>query len=166
MYKRQPDRWCNNKVVVSPAYIERESVIGSYDGRHGERELCVNWEMELFRVNRNYKELVERLGVEMVYNYSEILPDVEAEVVAEVDDNVDELLTYLIMTDNTKGDRTIPDRDKLYDMVIWNDHINYKDMVEEYDNINNYYIDNNNIMYSIINDLYRLKIKWLFDDGG
>ena len=27
-----PDRWCENKVVVSPAYIERENVIWGYDG--------------------------------------------------------------------------------------------------------------------------------------
>ena len=144
-------------------------MIGSYDGRHGERERYGDRKIELFKVDRNYKELVERLGAERSDNYSKYLPWVEADIAAVGDDVMDdneELLHYLIMTDNTKGNMTVSDRDKLYDMVIWNDHINYKDMVEEYDNINNYYIDNNNIMYLIINDLYRPKIRWLFDDGG
>ena len=58
-------------------------------------------------MNRKYEEFVERLGVEMVYDYIEILPCIETKVVGDEvikDDNI----TYLIMTNYTKGDRTIP----------------------------------------------------------
>ena len=44
-----PDRWCENKVVVPYANIERENVNWGYDGSYCERELCDNWEMELYR---------------------------------------------------------------------------------------------------------------------
>ena len=88
--------------------VSRESVIGSYDGRYFERELCVDEEIELFKVGRNYKKLAERLGIEIVDNYTEILPCVEADISAVDDDVVnDEFITYLVVTDYTKGDMTI-----------------------------------------------------------
>ena len=80
-----PDRWCSNKGVASPAYIKRESVTWCYGGRDLERELCVNWEIKLYKVNRNYREFVERLGIERVDNYSEYVPCIEADIEA-VDD--------------------------------------------------------------------------------
>ena len=78
----------------------------------------VGGEIELFKVGRNYKELVERLGIERVENYIEILPCVEANIAAVDDDVVnDEFITYLVVTDYTKGDMTILDRDQLYDII-------------------------------------------------
>ena len=72
--------------------------IWGYDGRYCERELCDNWEMELYRVNRNYEEFVERLGGDMIYNkYSKYLPCNKTEVVRDDVDNNDNI-TYLNMT--------------------------------------------------------------------
>ena len=78
-------RWCSNKVVLPSAWDGRKRVKWHYDGRYFERELCVDGEIELFKVGRNYKELVERLGIERVENDVEILPCVEADIAA-VDD--------------------------------------------------------------------------------
>ena len=138
-------------------------MIGSYGGRHGERERYGDRKIELFEVGRNYTELRERVNRERVDNDSGYLPYVETDVATVVND---EFITYLVVTDYTKGDRTILDRDQLHDKIIWNNHINSNDIGEEYDNINNYYIDSNHIMYSIKNDLYRPKVRLLFDDGG
>ena len=88
----------------------------------------------------------------MVYDYIEILPCMDIE---EVDDVIkDDNMTYRSVTDNTKGDRTIPDHDELYEIV------------ENYKKLNSMYIYDTNIRDSIINDLYRYKIRLLFDDGG
>ena len=124
----------------------------------------------------------------MVDNYSEYVPCIKAEIAAIVDDDnndnkylpcevkgvvVDyydddsnDFITYLIRTDNTKGDRTISDREKLYDKLIQNKPINSNDIVERYKNLNKYYIDKNNIIYLITNNVCRPKIRLLFDDGG
>ena len=141
-------RWCSNKVVVPSAWVSRESVIGSYGGRYFERELCVDGEIELFKVDRNYKEFVERLGIERVENYIEILPCVEADIAAVDDDVVnDEFITYLVVTDYTKGDMTILYDDKLYDKIIWNNPVS---IVEKYEKLNNHYVDDNNIRYRCV----------------
>ena len=58
---------------------------------------------------------------------------------------------------------TILGGDKLFDVIIWNNPV---DIVEEYENINSHYIDRDNIMYLIKNDLCRRKTRLLFDDGG
>ena len=67
-----PDRWCNNKVVVSPAYLERESVTWCYGEKYIKREsverYCERYGenkriIEIFKVNRKYRELVERLSL-------------------------------------------------------------------------------------------------------
>ena len=126
----------------------------------------VDGEIKLFKVGRNYKELVGRLGIERVENI-EILPCVKADIAAVDDDVVnDEFITYLVVTDYTKGDMTILDRDQLYDKMIWNNPINYNDIVENYEKLNNHYVDNNNIRYLIKNDVCRPKIRLLLDDGG
>ena len=68
--------------------------------------------------------MVKRLGIETVDNYIEILPCVEADIAA-VDDDVgnDEFTTYPVVTDYTKGNMTILDRDQLYDIIICTIHI-------------------------------------------
>ena len=50
--------------------------------------------------------------------------------------------------------------------IIWNNHINSNGIVEENDEIENNYIDNHEIVYSIVNDWYNHKIRLLFDDMG
>ena len=81
-------------------------MIWGYEGRYCERELCDNWEMELYRVNGNYEEFVERLGGERSENNSKYLPCIETEVVRDDVGNNDNI-TYRIMTNYTEGDRTI-----------------------------------------------------------
>ena len=44
-----PDRWCSNYELVSPAYIERESMIWCYGERYLERELCVDSKVEILK---------------------------------------------------------------------------------------------------------------------
>ena len=70
------------------------------------------------------------------------------------------------MTNYTKGDRTMLYDDTVYDIMIWSNPIHYNSFVEEYEKRNKYYIDDTNIIYSMINDLYRYKIRLLFDDRG
>ena len=147
------DRWCENKVVVSPAYIERENVIWGYDRRYCVRELCDNWEMELYRVNRYYEEFIERLGGERSENNNKYLPCNETEVVGDDVDNNDNI-TYLIMTDYTGGDRTMTNHDRLNEFEDNDEHLN---CICIYDV---------GIRYLIINNVYSFKIRLLFDDGG
>ena len=44
--------------------------------------------------------------------------------------------------------------------------VNYNDIVEKYEHLNSHYIDRDNIMYLIKNDLCRRKTRLLFDVGG
>ena len=46
-----PHRWCSNCELVTPAYFERESYCDESEGKR---------EIEIFKVNRNYREFVER----------------------------------------------------------------------------------------------------------
>ena len=107
--------------------------------------------IEIFKINRKYREFVDRLGVEMVDDYSEYKPCSEIEITIIIDDEntgikhlswvvmgvaVDnyaddrnDLITYMIMTDNTEVDRTIPDDDMVHDKydVIENSLTRVKD---------------------------------------
>ena len=47
--------------------------------------------------------------------------------------------------------------DMLHDEIIWDKPINSNDIVERYKNLNKYYIDNNNIIYLIKNNVCRPK---------
>ena len=73
---------------------------------------------------------MENLGVEMVDNYSKYLPWVEADIAVVGDNGNNDFITYLVVTNNTKGDRTITNRDKLYDKLIRNNPINYDGFVK------------------------------------
>ena len=57
-------RWCSDKVVVSPANIERECVAGYDSEKCFERER--KRETEIFKMSRNYEEFMENLVVEMM----------------------------------------------------------------------------------------------------
>ena len=47
------------------------------------------------------------------------------------------------MTDHTKGDWTILNNNKLYDLITWNNPVA---IVEEYKSLDNLYINKNDIM--------------------
>ena len=159
MYKRQ-EKCCWESYYER--YFKRERCFESE--RYCERKR----EVEIFKISRDYEEFMGRLGVEMIYNkYNKYLPWVEADIAAVGDDvDKDDFVTYLIVTDYTKGDMTILDRDKLYEIVIWNKHINLNSIVEIYEELDKYYIDSNNIRHSILNHIYSCKVRLLFDDGG
>ena len=150
VYKRQPHRWCSNYELVTPAYLERESIAWCYGEKYIERERERERVIKIFKVNRKYREFVERLGVEMVDDYSKYKPYSDIEIVITVDgdnneynylpwvvtgvavDNYNDYMTYMIITDNTEVDRTIPDRDMVYDKKLQNKPINSgNEIVEE-----------------------------------
>ena len=109
---------------LTPAYLERESVTWCYGDKYIERE--IKRVIEIFKINRKYREFVESLGVEMVDDYSEYKPCSKIEIAIIVDDenngikhlpwvvmgvavdNYDDYMTNMIMTYDTEVDRTIP----------------------------------------------------------
>ena len=70
------------------------------------------------------------------------------------------------MTNYTKGDWTIPNVDKFYDIVMWSNPAEYYYGIMDKINLNSYYITKDDIMYLIKNELCIRKIRLLFDDGG
>ena len=58
---------------MSSGWDGRESVIWCYGERYLKRELCVDGEIQVFKSDRGYKELIERLGWEKI-NYMKYLP--------------------------------------------------------------------------------------------
>ena len=72
-----------------------------------------------------------------------------------------------MMTKNTKGDWTINDGDRFYDLIICNNPINYYYgiMVKD-ENMNSHYVIKDNIMNLIKNELCMNNVRLIFDDGG
>ena len=91
-------KFCDD--LVPFAWDSGKSVRWPYGERYFEREWYLDGEIELFKVGRNYKELVERLDVERAGNYIEYLLGVESDISTVVYDNV----TYLSLTEDTKGE--------------------------------------------------------------
>ena len=125
--------------LVPSVWSERENVIWCYGEGDLERELCIEREIELYKLKRNYDELRKRLeGVKI--NHIKYLP-VEREIENYFDDifvNDNDLpdvigeeykndeTTYLTLTNNTDGDWTIITYvDKFYERLIGNNPINY-----------------------------------------
>ena len=74
-----PHKWYNNFELVTPAYLQRESVTWCYGEKYVKREsierYCESKKVtDIFTVNRKYRELVERLGVDTVEEDNEYLP--------------------------------------------------------------------------------------------
>ena len=90
------------------------------------------------------------------------------ETVVEAGESHDELITYLMVSKNNKGDLTKnTDVDRFYDRIIWsNPGSYYSGVVEQFEKSNGCYTNSDNIMYLIKNALYSCKIRLLFDDGG
>ena len=115
-------------------------------------------EREIFKINRGYEELVERLDIERI-DYSKCLPcDVTSAVnddytdnnkhlpgdkmgvLVTDDDNNGENITYLVMTNNTKVHMTIPNVDKFYEIIMWNNPVNYYYGIVNKTDLDGYYI--------------------------
>ena len=103
---------------MSPANVERERCFESE--RYCERKR----EIEIFKMSRTYEEFMERLGVEMIYNnkYSKYLPSNKTEVVGDKGNN--DFINYLIMTNNTGGDRTMTNHDRLNEFAEDDENLN------------------------------------------
>ena len=84
--------------------------------------------------------------------------------VIDIVDKYDDL-TYLILTENTKGELTITNVDRNCKLIVCNNVFNYySDTLDEI-NGDGYYKNNNN-MSLIVNELCKCKTRLLFDDGG
>ena len=91
--------------------------------------------IEVFEVSRSYKELRDRMNNERVDDYIEFLPGDVVSAARGVN-NVDDLPIYkmgllviddyytkeiikdLIITDNTKGELTIPNVDRIFKLIV------------------------------------------------
>ena len=129
-------RRCFYEVVVPYAWKERENVAWCYGERcfESERYCERKREIEIFKISRKYEEFREKLGE----NYNEN----------------NDFITYPVVTNNTEGDRTITNHDRLYEFA------------ENDENLNGICIYDVNIRDSIISNVYRYKIRLFFDDGG
>ena len=125
-------RKCLNELVPS-AWNERE---WHYGERDLDGEVCVDREIELYKLKRNYNELRKRLeGVKI---------------------KIDKI-AYLTLTDNTNGDWTkLTNIEQVYEPIkgIMND-IEVRD-----------YYNNNNKFDVNKNDLCYKYVRYIYDDGG
>ena len=141
--------------------------------------MCIEREIELYKLKRNYDELRKRLeGVKInnikylpvareIENYfddvfinNKHLPDVIVEEYKNDETN------YLTLTNNTDGDWTIVTYvDKVYEILIGNNPINYNGImngIKLMDCYNNY----NNKWCVYNNDACYKYIRYIYDDGG
>ena len=126
-------------------------------------------EVEWFKLNGSYKELLERINSERVNkiknlpccensaamdddnvdNYIEYLPVHRMGILIAADSDSKEMVKCLIETDNnTDDDKTrITDGDRLYDRIImWDNPVDYYVGITEQFKILNSYYNNNNKM--------------------
>ena len=172
-------RKCFN-VAVPSAWSERENVTWRWGERYLEKELCVDGEIQIFKSDRGYKELIERLGWEKI-NYmkclpyemktddyvdstavnEENLPDVVLEIVNEYDDINDRGITK-----NTDGDcRKLTNVDKVYEIINGDNPINYNGITNDID-LMGYNNNNNNKLSVSKDDNHYIKVRLMYDDGG
>ena len=104
-----------------------------------------------------------------VDNYIECLP-VHRRGVLIIDDFKMERLKYTrVIDNNTDGDKAkINDLDRIYDLIImWDNPVNYYvGFMEQFEILENHYINNNNEWSVSKDDKYYIKIRLLHDDGG
>ena len=100
-------------------YKERNSVIEVLNVKKGYRKFVertnnikyLPYEVNSAVVNDNY-----------IDNEDKLLPVVRISTLVAIDDYSDENINYLIVTNDTEGDLTIPDVDMTYDKVIMGDN--------------------------------------------
>ena len=136
-------RMCFNNVVLPFAW--NESVKWGW-----ESDFKREGEIEMFRLNRGYEGLVERINIEINDNYMVNNEDIPCGVIRAAnddyfddienkhlpgdrigvlvaDDDYVEMITYLTVKNHTKGDWTINDVDRFYDIIIWSNPVDYYD---------------------------------------
>ena len=139
--------------------------------------------IEMFRLNRDYKELVGMLDIVRVDDFEFLPCDVVSAAIDDdsvdnikylpgrrisvlvVADNYDGDITYLVLAKNTDGDRNRNiGVDRLYETTMWNNLINYCCGITNKTRIKVYYI--NNKINVIKNELCCNNIRLIYDDGG
>ena len=83
------------------------------------------------------------------------------DVINVVDEYDNEIITYMGITNNTKGELTIPNVDRFYELIVGNDVVKY--YVDTIDD--NGYYNHNNDMYVNKDENCYVKIRLIFDDG-
>ena len=120
--------------------------------------------IEIFQVNRNYRQLLERLGLDVVYENDEYLPDNNKELEITVNENKG--IQYLPVVEYY-GDNYSINRLITYDITEIDGTLLDCDLIRLFDSclIYEYNVSSNKI--SLLNkNLYRPKIRLLFNDGG
>ena len=115
-------------------------------------------------MGRSYTEVRERVSRERINNYSEYLPYVETDVATVVND---ELLTCLVVKENTEGEITIPNVDRNFERMVCDNIciISSNNIMEKSNNDDCYNCNNKNVSV-MVNDWCSRKIRLLYDDGG
>ena len=134
--------------------------------------------IEVFKLSRSYKELIERLELEKIDDVKylpvvvgvddyfddttvddEHLPCIVMDIVDEDDD-----ITYLMLTKNTKRDWTkITNVDGFYELIGGNNVVKYyADIINGNGHYNNHY----NVMRVSKDENCYVKVRLIYDDGG
>ena len=153
-------------MIGTPAYLKRESVFWCYGEKCIERYCESKRVIEIFKVNRNYRQLLERLVLDVVYENDEYLPDNNNEL--EIIINENKGIKYLPVVEYYEDNYGINNRLMIYDTEIngtlldrdWKYLCNNR-FIKEYE----YKVSSNKI-YSLNKKLNRPKIRLLFNDGG
>ena len=83
-----------------------------------------------------------------------------------VDDYDHEIITYLVMTKNTKGDWTKNTNvDKFYEIIMWNDPVSSYGIMDK-TNLMSYYINSNNMVNVNQTEMCYGNVRLNFDNGG
>ena len=136
-------------------------------------ERYVDKKVKLFKVSRGYDELIQRLDIERVIDNKYLPCEIVSTAIDVIDyllydkantaadNNDNETVIDITMTDRTKGDWTVLDDNKLHNLITGNNPV---DIVEEYKNLDNLYMNKNNIMCLEKNDLCKRKTRFLYND--
>ena len=168
---------CCNNVVLPSVWNENVKCYEKYcDESDYEREK----ELECFKLNRSYKELIESLNINIMVNNVDLPCTVVNNVYIEdkhlsvgrvnvlvVTDNCDDV-TYLGVTTETYGDLTKNNNvDLVYDKIIMGGNpMYYYYGTMEHINLYGYYTNDSHMMcINKIEKCYK-KIRLLYDDGG
>ena len=161
MYKRQDP--C--------IFGERESVIWCYGEKYIKRESIERYcekkkEIKFFKVNRKYRELVERLGIDMVYENNEYLPYSNNEIEITINDE-NKGIKYLPVVENYDDNYKMNNQSITYDITEIDGTLLDRDLIRLFDSclIYEYNVSNNKI-YLLDNKINRTKVRLLFNDGG
>ena len=182
---QESDVYLNNFLIFSRHFYDlipsvrndSKSMNWCYDGeRDLERELCVDREIELYKLKRDYNELKEMLGVIEINDMKYLPVKIESEnyfddTCLNNNNNLtyDEKMTDLILNITTDGDWTeINNVDLVYDKIIiigsnpMYDYCGKTNKLKFY----GYYTQDGHMRYINKAENCYVKPRLIFDDGG